>query len=120
MKDPMIGQKILLLIEIREITLSIYIIKKNKMGDAQFNGTPEEWDALVKKNKKKQTAVEWLINELQIFATEQEMNIIQQAKEMEKEQIIEAFNQGNIYEGNFFDRVNITAEKYYNETFKSE
>jgi hypothetical protein len=39
---------------------------------------------------------------------------------MEKEQIIEAFNKGNIYEGNFFDRVNINAEQYYNETFKSE
>jgi hypothetical protein len=24
------------------------------MGDIQFNGTPEEWDALVKKNKKKE------------------------------------------------------------------
>ena len=34
------------------------------MGDAQFNGTPEEWDALVKKNKKKQTAVEWLLDNL--------------------------------------------------------
>ena len=36
--------------------------------------------------EKKQTAVEWLVNELQIFATEQEMNIIQQALKMEKEQ----------------------------------
>ena len=25
------------------------------MGDMQFNGTPEEWDALVKKNKQKTT-----------------------------------------------------------------
>ncbi len=25
------------------------------MGDTQFNGTPEEWDALVKKNKQKTT-----------------------------------------------------------------
>ena len=60
------------------------------MGDAQFNGTPEEWDALVKKNKKKQTAVEWLINQL-----EKEYNSFPllnseaciQALEMEKEQI---------------------------------
>jgi ClpP class serine protease len=28
------------------------------MGDIQFNGTPEEWDALVKKNKKKETLEE--------------------------------------------------------------
>ena len=39
---------------------------------------------------------------------------------IEHKQIIEAFNQGNIYEGNFFDRVNITAEQYYNETFNPE
>jgi hypothetical protein len=35
------------------------------------------------------TAVEWLIYKLEIFATEEEMNIIEQAKEMEKEQMIE-------------------------------
>jgi hypothetical protein len=35
------------------------------------------------------TAVEWLIYKLEIFATEEEMNIIEQAKEMEKEQKIE-------------------------------
>lgn len=28
------------------------------MGDIQFNGTPEEWDALVKKNKKQETIEE--------------------------------------------------------------
>jgi len=28
------------------------------MGDIQFNGTPEEWDALVKKNKKQETLEE--------------------------------------------------------------
>jgi hypothetical protein len=39
---------------------------------------------------------------------------------IEREQIIEAFNQGNIHEGNFFDRVNITSEQYYNETFNPE
>ena len=26
------------------------------MGDIQFNGTPEEWDALVEKNKKQEEA----------------------------------------------------------------
>lgn len=29
--------------------------KQITMGDMQFNGTPEEWDALVKKNKQKTT-----------------------------------------------------------------
>ena len=61
----------------------------------------------------KQTAVEWLVDKLEIFATEEEMNIIQQAKEMEKEQIIEAC----MYE--FADDYD-SAEEYYEETFKSE
>ena len=62
-----------------------------------------------------QTAVEWLVDKLQIFATEEEMNIIEQAKEMEKEQIKDAW----------FDGVtNWDSEKevedYIKETFKSE
>jgi hypothetical protein len=76
----------------------------------------------IKTNNMKQTAVEWLIRVLELESFENinlySMKAIEQAKEMEKEQIIDAFNQGNIYEGNFFDRVNITAENYYNETFK--
>jgi hypothetical protein len=80
-----------------------------------------------------QTAVEWLVDEsMKLVAQvmtgtlnedtleDDVYRIVTKAKEMEKEQIIEAFNQGNIYEGNFFDRVNINAEQYYNETFKSE
>ena len=73
----------------------------------------------------KQTAVDWLEKILkgqkeQPFDDYEWEIAFNHAKEMEKEQIIEVFNQGNIYEGNFFDRVNITAEQYYNETFKSE
>jgi hypothetical protein len=30
------------------------------MGDIQFNGTPEEWDALVKKNKQQETLEEFI------------------------------------------------------------
>ena len=82
------------------------------MADTQFNGTPEEWDALVKKNKKKQTAVEWLIEKLEIFATEDEMNFIEQAKEMEMQQIIDAYETSHISM--------MTSEQYYNETYKSE
>lgn len=40
---------------------------------------------------------------------------IQTFKEMEKKQIIKAFN-----EGTFATDEKITAEQYYNETFKSE
>ena len=64
----------------------------------------------------KQTAVEWLVNKLQIFATEEEMNIIDQAKEMEKEQIIDAYNDVWLYN----NQGKYNPEQYYNETFKSE
>jgi hypothetical protein len=58
------------------------------------------------------TAVEWLVDKLVIFATEEEMNIIEQAKEMERNQIIDAYQTSHISM--------MTAEQYYNETFKNE
>ena len=86
------------------------------MADKQFNGTPEEWDALVQKNKKKQTAVQWLIDKLEIFATEDEMKFIDKALEMEKEQIMDAFEAAEKDCGRDF----LHGDLYYNETFKSE
>ena len=66
----------------------------------------------------KQTAVEWLLYKLEIFATEEEMNIIEQAKEMEKEQIKGSYIAGGY---NNTDReAEIYYMEYYNETFKSE
>ena len=65
----------------------------------------------------KQTAVEWLAEELTLpeYGDNPQwvLQVIQQAKEMEKQQIIEAFNGGN-------RTVITTATEYYNETFKSE
>jgi hypothetical protein len=58
---------------------------------------------------KKQTAVEWLVE--QLFWSEQMERIervVQQAKEMEKQQIIDAF--WNVETNN--------AEEYYNQTFE--
>jgi hypothetical protein len=71
------------------------------------------------------TAVEWLADQLECFGNKHELQmswttldeLLEQAKEMEKEQIMSAFTQGNIFGADFFDRVNITAEKYYNETY---
>jgi hypothetical protein len=64
----------------------------------------------------KQTAVEWMaevVAEMGYVSIE----ILEQAKAMEKEQIIDAVNFGD-------ERGKITtystAEQYYNETFKSE
>ena len=59
----------------------------------------------------KQTAVEWL--EMQLFNKQGKFNKsdIEQAKEMEKEQIIQAFCCGGDGESE--------AEIYYNEMFKN-
>ena len=70
-----------------------------------------------------QTSVEWLVEQIKnnVHNTIEEFElIVEQAKEMEKEQIMTAFTQGDIFGADFFDRVNRTAEQYYNETFKSE
>ena len=78
----------------------------------------------------KQTAVEWLIEELNkstsltSFVPECDedykreiLGIIQQAKEMEKEQIMDAWDNGNDNEirGGKYRR--IIREKYYNEEY---
>jgi hypothetical protein len=76
----------------------------------------------------KQTAVEWLVKHLSERGYIQAPSFghsiidkaIEQAKEMEKEQIMTAFTQGDIFGADFFDGVNITAENYYKQTFKSE
>jgi hypothetical protein len=58
----------------------------------------------------KQTAVVWFY---QRILAKDIKEVFEQAKEMEKEQIIDAFNYGQ------FD-LGMEAEQYYNETFKSE
>jgi len=75
----------------------------------------------------KQTAVEWLISKLQQSKDWQrvlnevsqmstvQFNLLDQAKAMEKEQIIDAWDNGCEDDG-----IIDNAEQYYNETFKSE
>lgn len=71
----------------------------------------------------KKTAVEWLIEQ---YESNYPLTIdaMNQAKEMEKEQIIEAWDNGfaNGYDlGKHDDQPNPDdAEQYYNETFKAE
>jgi chemotaxis receptor (MCP) glutamine deamidase CheD len=65
----------------------------------------------------KKTAVEWLVNQMNkkgFNLDKMDLNIFQQAKEMEKQQIIDAANHGANYENSPF----VNAEQYYNETFK--
>jgi len=67
----------------------------------------------------KQTAVEWLVEELfkKIDYLQVDPRIINQAKAMEKEQIIDACNlQRNDYRG--MPTYNKSGEAYYNETYK--
>jgi hypothetical protein len=67
----------------------------------------------------KQTAVEYLFE--QLWETPKDKfnwySILEQAKQMEKEQIMEAHNQG--YADGYRDNGNSPID-YYNETFKSE
>ena len=67
----------------------------------------------------KQTVVEWLVENLHLhndvyFVTKDKRKIIEQAKEMEKEQIIEAW----MATDNPLQRM--SAEQYYNETYNTE
>jgi hypothetical protein len=74
----------------------------------------------------KQTAVEYLLQEFSeiigrvSFTVTQDLFIrdaVIKAKEMEKEQIINAFKEGNLYHGWALKH---EPEQYYNETFKKE
>ena len=73
------------------------------------------------------TAVEWLFEQLDISqGYESAIKILEQAKEMEKKQIMSSWHNGLANQTEFFNdhtgtiiRANC-AEQYYNETFKSE
>ena len=61
----------------------------------------------------KQTAVEWLLEELLKGYFEQQQISIKQAKQMEKQQIIDA------YDVQWVENIK-NGEDYYNETFKNK
>lgn len=74
------------------------------------------------------TAVEWfwlnltddLIGDLAPEKILKIHELKEQAKEMERQQIMSAFTQGDIFGADYYDGVNITEENYYNKIFKSE
>lgn len=72
----------------------------------------------------KQTAVEWLVEELPHLEAKLLRKIIEQAKEMEKEQIVTTWNtahQAGRFEGKGIAEENWqTFESYWKEIFKSE
>ena len=68
----------------------------------------------------KKTAVEWLLDWMgknQYFIGNDLLQAVEQAKEMEKEQIKNAYRTGDY---DVIDNPDREAEQYYNETFKSE
>jgi aspartate ammonia-lyase len=78
---------------------------------------------------KQQTAVEWLIEQLQKTRDYQRVineanessssvrHVIREAKEIEKEQIKSAFNIGEYMAHDYFYGNHECAENYYNETY---
>ena len=70
----------------------------------------------------KQTAVQWFNDEIIIHLNfDQRLylkDILKQAKEMEKEQIMEAHGDERDYLSDYGNFITISAEQYYNETYK--
>jgi len=62
----------------------------------------------------KQTAIDWLVENLYYILKTEHYDIIDQAKEMEQEQIMNAWVKGVVSEGD------MTARQYYKETYKQE
>lgn len=72
-------------------------------------------------SNKRQTAVDWLIVQVSKYCDDSYMpiDIYRQAKEMEKKQIIDAFEQGENNSVDYFNPENRIkeSEQYYTETF---
>jgi hypothetical protein len=70
------------------------------------------------------TAVEFLMDKLfdPTFDNQKQIEWFEQAREMEKQQIINAYNIGftTPFEIDFNTSKSITAEQYYNQTFKKK
>jgi hypothetical protein len=67
----------------------------------------------------KQTAVEWLVKQLEgVYEIDYLNKLVEQAKEMEKEQIYKALCRGHSDCGVF--TMTSECEQYYNETYKQQ
>ena len=76
----------------------------------------------------KQTAMDWFLENLKEYSTPSIIEIdwdefnqlFKQAKEMEKQQIIDAFNNGEFFPSDYYHANNPSvdgSETYYNETY---
>jgi len=79
-------------------------IKRYAMRDIQF------------KDMAQQTAVEWLVENLDIIWEEKIIDLVEKAKAMEKEQIMNAA----CYDPFLENLPKSEGEKYYNETYKAK
>ena len=76
---------------------------------------------------KQQTAVEWLVDQIKsdqnqkALSASEWMEVIEQAKQMEKEQIMKAYDDGVDYEISIYSNMGVLtamdSEEYYNETY---
>tara|TARA_R110000868_G_scaffold14285_8_gene66409 strand:+ start:18303 stop:18569 length:267 start_codon:yes stop_codon:yes gene_type:complete len=66
-----------------------------------------------------QTAVEWLECELKKIPFINVIEVFEQAKQMEKEQIIDAWIEGGGYSRLSEESDRILAEQYYNQTYEN-
>jgi hypothetical protein len=78
-------------------------------------------------NMEKQTAVDWLVENIYYLYSTKWNDIIEQAKAMEKEQIISAYRTGcektivyEIEKQENDDAKRLTSKGYYKETYKQE
>ena len=76
------------------------------------------WHSILEQAKQmenKHTAVQWLVEKIQHANPSFKFDaLIRQARQMEKEQIIDAYDKGEFNQG-----CNEDAEQYYNEKYKS-
>jgi hypothetical protein len=99
---------------------------ENKLDEALSNETSETLTKFLNNkrmtNNKQQTAVEWLVQNLHLhndvyFVTKDKRKSIEQAKEMEKQQIINAFWNGDNTDCTSEQNIEEFADQYYNETY---
>ena len=75
--------------------------------------------------EQKQTAIEWLVDQLECFGNKHELTVswttvdelVEQAKAIHKEEIINSFGVGCHLESKRLVGYHDIAEQYYNETF---
>ena len=68
----------------------------------------------------KQSSMEWLIEQLPLIQQEGLRDIIEQAKAMHKEEIIDSFGVGCQVEASRLIGYHKMAEQYYDQTFNNE